>query len=726
MVRITWPVILVVLILVSAFALRVAAAGWGLPYVDHHDEPSAANTILGMMRRGDWDPRFFEKPSLYYYALRLAFEAHFRYGLASGLYTGIADLPEATYYYTTVPGFFLWGRVLTAFVGAITTLALFLIGRRWWGTGAALVAAVVLAFSPIHVRHSQFLTVDVASALMTLLALGAALRLIDEGRRTGDGRRGTDDRQPTTDDGRTTIERRELRTENQELRTENKGTKEQKNKGTSSRSLVPSPQSLWRDYALAGLLVGLAASTKYNAGMVALAVVLAHVLRWRRESLRTFGLLLVAGGMSALGFLIGTPYALVSYDAFLAGMLDQYSNYVGQPSGDLNGYWPIAGYGAFFWTSGLMPPACIAALIGTAVVIARRDPTMLVLLGFAVPYVLFFAAQKQHFYRNLLPALPVFALLAGVGVVAVVTWTTSFIGRMRGAQNGKSVWIKRAIFMTVAAFVTIWPFARSVELVSLFAQPHSKVRAGNYVREHLPRGAPMALALNPVEWANQPFVLTTNDVAQYDAAWYRSQGFRYLVGNVRVNHERYRTLQEQGQVLAAFPGELDERPSPHMEALDLGFHLDQLAIERREAVFGEQVRLLGFQRGAGELRAAFTPLDGQQEVAQDEALLLNLYWQPLQQMQADYTIFLHLIDSQGRIVTQRDTLIRGYDYPTSRWQPNELALDLGDLFIPAAIPPGEYRLDLGVYNAQSMARLPVVGEEDGAVTLLRVKVKGKR
>jgi hypothetical protein len=210
-----WPTLLIIVIILVAFGLRVTAAGWGLPYVDHHDEPSAANTILGMMRRGDWDPRFFEKPSLYYYALRLAFEAHFRYGLATGLYTTVNDLPEATYYYTTAPGFFLWGRVLTAFVGALTTLALFLIGRRRWGVGAALIGAVVLAVSPFHVRHSQFLTVDVASGVMTLLALGASLRL---------------------------LERREPRTENQEPGTQNQGTREQKNKGTHFQLLAPSPQ----------------------------------------------------------------------------------------------------------------------------------------------------------------------------------------------------------------------------------------------------------------------------------------------------------------------------------------------------------------------------------------------------------------------------------------------------------------------------------------------------
>src|SRR6185436_17575615 len=76
----------VITLVLVAFGLRVYAVRWGLPYTEHPDEPSAANTVLRMLRLGDWNPHFFEKPSLYYYALRLVFAAHIRYGIATGLY----------------------------------------------------------------------------------------------------------------------------------------------------------------------------------------------------------------------------------------------------------------------------------------------------------------------------------------------------------------------------------------------------------------------------------------------------------------------------------------------------------------------------------------------------------------------------------------------------------------------------------------------------------------
>src|SRR5262245_27084351 len=94
-----WTTTVLIVIIAGALILRFYAVEWGLPYVDHPDEPTTAKTVLEMLRRGDWNPGFFEKPSLYYYALRVIFEAHWRYGLATGLYSDISQLPLGTYFY---------------------------------------------------------------------------------------------------------------------------------------------------------------------------------------------------------------------------------------------------------------------------------------------------------------------------------------------------------------------------------------------------------------------------------------------------------------------------------------------------------------------------------------------------------------------------------------------------------------------------------------------------
>src|SRR5256885_16535466 len=110
-----WPWITLALVLIAllAFGLRVYAVGWALPYTPHPDEPVIVNAVLGMLRRGDWNPRYFGYPSLYFYGLRLVFAAHLRYGLATGLVRSGAELPLTAVMYATSPGFYGCVRTLS-------------------------------------------------------------------------------------------------------------------------------------------------------------------------------------------------------------------------------------------------------------------------------------------------------------------------------------------------------------------------------------------------------------------------------------------------------------------------------------------------------------------------------------------------------------------------------------------------------------------------------------
>lgn len=268
------------------------------------------------------------------------------------------------------------------------------------------------------------------------------------------------------------------------------------------------------------------------------------------------------------------------------------------------------------------------------------------------------------------------------------------------------------------------PALDAVALTRFEATPHSKVRAGDYLRDRLPRGMPIAVALHPTQWAGQPFIIPVEDVAQHDAAWYRAQGYRYLIANTKdTDQARYEALRAEADVLEVFPGDREGMPGPRMEALDLGDHPEALAIERRAATFGGKLGLLGFQRGAGDLRGAFGPLDGGEDIRPGQALQVNLYWRALDRMDADYAIYLHLLDAGGRKVAQRDTVIRQSDYPTSRWRPGELAVDVADLPLPAEIAPGEYRLELGVYRMDTFERLPPAENPDGGLELMTVVVR---
>lgn len=69
----------------------------------------------------------------------------------------------------------------------------------------------------------------------------------------------------------------------------------------------------YKAYLLAGLFTGLAASTKYNGALVSLVVMLAFVLA---KEYKKIWKLILAGLASLVGFLIGTPYAILDYATF--------------------------------------------------------------------------------------------------------------------------------------------------------------------------------------------------------------------------------------------------------------------------------------------------------------------------------------------------------------------------------------------------------------------------
>ncbi|MBC8252715.1 MAG: glycosyltransferase family 39 protein [Ardenticatenia bacterium] len=88
------------------------------------------------------------------------------------------------------------------------------------------------------------------------------------------------------------------------------------------------------------------------------------------------------------------------------------------------------------------------------------------------------------------------------------------------------------------------------------------------------------------------------------------------------------------------------------------------------------------------------------------SLRLTLHWQALDRVDADYTVFAHLVDAAGSLVAQRDQQPQGGDNPTSWWVPGEKIMDQTTLAMPTDVPPGQYSLHLGLYDLGSGQRLP--------------------
>ncbi len=85
-----------------------------------------------------------------------------------------------------------------------------------------------------------------------------------------------------------------------------------------------------------------------------------------------------------------------------------------------------------------------------------------------------------------------------------------------------------------------------------------------------------------------------------------------------------------------------------------------------------------------------------------EALYIPTQWRALQPL-ADLALSLRLYDSHGRLAAQTDG---GFLPPTSQWAPQNRWRQPLALPLPASLKPGDYRMELVVYQAGSGAPLP--------------------
>ena len=128
------------------------------------------------------------------------------------------------------------------------------------------------------------------------------------------------------------------------------------------------------------------------------------------------------------------------------------------------------------------------------------------------------------------------------------------------------------------------------------------------------------------------------------------------------------------------------------------------------ATFADQIGLLGY-----------TLID--HTLVPGQSLDLTLFWSPRGRPTQDYTVFVHLLDSQGQIRGQADSPPTSGRYPTSVWDAGEFIADLHTLPLAPDLPAGEYRIAVGLYDPETGQRVQTI-DESGTVTADLVMISG--
>jgi mannosyltransferase len=86
---------------------------------------------------------------------------------------------------------------------------------------------------------------------------------------------------------------------------------------------------------------------------------------------------------------------------------------------------------------------------------------------------------------------------------------------------------------------------------------------------------------------------------------------------------------------------------------------------------------------------------------------VTLYWRANANVDANYAVFVHVVDDDNQIVAQVDGLpARGFR-PTPGWRAGEVIVDNYDLWLPPDILPAFYSVWIGLYDPDTWLRAPV-------------------
>jgi hypothetical protein len=347
------------LILLVAAGVRMWGMTFGLPNSDvRPDEMTVVQNSLGMLF-GGLNPRFFNWPSLEFYVVavpyRIAFEvAHFR-GIFHLKFDMFRDAMANPTPYLLVP------RTVSVAAGVLSVWLVYRITRELLDKTTALVAAFFLAVAYLHVRDSHFGVTDVpmtAVALCTMVCLNRA---------------------------------------------------------------ISAPTRL-RRWAVAGVIAGLTASTKYSGVAVIPVGVIAAMIAGagenepssRRDAARRATIFLAC---ALLGFIAGTPYAVLAYPAFLEGVRFE-SHHLTTGHGIALGYGWIY-HLMFTLRYGLGVPLLVASIAGMPILAMTSWRKAALVCSFPVLYYLLLGRGTTVFVRYMIPIVPFLCITAAISAMAL-------------------------------------------------------------------------------------------------------------------------------------------------------------------------------------------------------------------------------------------------------------------------------------------------------------------
>ena len=328
-------------------------------------------------------------------------------------------------------------------------------------------------------------------------------------------------------------------------------------------------------------------------------------------------------------------------------------------------------------------------------------------VGLLVAYVVFFtlqmglSARKEP--RYLLPVFPILDVVAALGVVQSV----DAIGRFRLWQRYR--WLPA----TLVGLALVLQAGLVLPRHPYYGTHHNTLLGGSRVAQHvLPlqdQGEGLDLAARYLNALPQ---------AQQSRAWIHPLGGelfdRRFIGFTSTNRDpwiNYRIYYVNQVMRRLDSGEWEEEWNADRQADPIwsaafdgvtyvwiyGAPPEEPAAGGPEYGvdyrLGEHIQLKRFRLSTE------TPVPG-------DSLTVVLAWESDGEVEGNYAVFCHLLSASGELGAQRDGPPIYGVRPTPGWRAGETIEDSHQIYLNGELAPGEYQLSVGMYDAETLERVP--------------------
>ncbi len=472
-------------ILLISLLVRIWGIGYDLPYIYHPDEPGYINIAQRIFKTGDLNPHFFKYPSLFFYINAGAYTPYYFLGKFSGAFTSRRDLlpPKTLAMGVTkspMPNTVLLGRMVSVIFGVGAVGLTFLIGKQLTGKlSVGMLASLMMAISPPNVSHSGLITPDSFVVFFTAASFLATVWIYRQGK-------------------------------------------------------------TWQ-YILAGLCIGLAASSKYNGGLIVLPLLFAHFFYHGKTALKERNLYL-AILLCAFGFFAATPFALIDFSKFLAEVRFEATHYATGHAG-MEGN-TLKWYLEYMWhTAGIVYFLAILEILRG---IYSRNKPIILLSIFPIVYFIFINSFVVRNDRTFLPLTPFLFLLAAS---LLVNWMNK-AGALREKERQK----RYCSVVVGLAFVSLMqPAAETVANTLRLTTVNSRETARQWIANDLPAGTKIAIeSYSPFIEPSQFSIHAFRKMINHTSQWYIAQGFDYLIFSEGMYGRFFREPSRYGKEISQY------------------------------------------------------------------------------------------------------------------------------------------------------------------------------